>query len=74
MKAKNLTDEVIDQRAAELAKAHHDAQKVRCDARRRRGGSLRWMTPRRWQLSLKGPRFKVEYFTPRTDEMRQIMK
>lgn len=28
VKAKNLTDEVIDQRAAELAKAHHDAQKV----------------------------------------------
>ena len=28
MKAKNLTDEVIDQRAAELAKAHHEAQKV----------------------------------------------
>lgn len=29
MKGKNLTDEVIDQRAAELAKAHHDAQQVR---------------------------------------------
>lgn len=29
MKAKNLTDEIIDQRAAELAKAHHESQKVR---------------------------------------------
>ncbi|CAM9509210.1 unnamed protein product, partial [Scytosiphon promiscuus] len=29
MKAKHLTDEVIDQRAAELAKAHHEAQKAR---------------------------------------------
>lgn len=28
MKAKHLTDEIIDQRAAELAKAHHDSQKV----------------------------------------------
>lgn len=30
MKGKNLTDEVIDQRAAELAKAHHDSQQVSC--------------------------------------------
>lgn len=28
MKGKNMTDEVIDQRAAELAKAHRDAQLV----------------------------------------------
>lgn len=28
MKAKHLTDEIIDQRAAELSKAHHDAQMV----------------------------------------------
>lgn len=28
MKAKHVTDEIIDQRAAELAKAHHDSQKV----------------------------------------------
>lgn len=29
MKGKHLTDDVIDQRAAELAKAHHDSQQAR---------------------------------------------